>query len=94
MDKELIPMLNDQMLINLPANISISELQLHLTNHINKLIEEDFERLIALLYKIDVDENRLKLILKEKGGTDSADIICKLIIERQLKKIQTRKQYK
>lgn len=93
MDKDLIPLLNDQMSIEIPGNITMHDLQLYLTKYINKLIEQDFERLVSILYKIDVDENKLKRILREQTGTDTADIIANLIIERQLKKIETRKQY-
>lgn len=94
MDKELIPLLNDQMEIGLPDGLSMPDLQMHLSQYFNKLIEHDFEKLVALLYKIDVDEIRLKKILKEQAGSDTADIIAKLVIERQLSKIQTRNQYK
>lgn len=87
-------MLNDQLLIDLPDNISMSELQLYLTQYFSRLIKDDFQRLISILYKIDVDENKLKTILREQKGQDTSDIIAKLVIERQLKKIETRRKYK
>jgi hypothetical protein len=40
-----------------------------------------------------VDENKLKRILKEDAGKDAADIIARLIIEREIQKIETRKQF-
>ena len=94
MNKELIPLLNAQMMIELPGNISMDELQDYLTNYFKKLIEQDFEKLISILYKIDVDENKLKALLKQNTGTDSGDVIAMLVIDRQLKKIETRKKFK
>ncbi|HMJ45792.1 MAG TPA: hypothetical protein VK498_00585 [Ferruginibacter sp.] len=65
-----------------------------LSAQINDLIINDFERLISLLYRIDVSEKKLKEILKEKTSTDSADLIAGLIIERQIQKIKSRKEFK
>jgi hypothetical protein len=49
---------------------------------------------VTLLYRIDVDENKLKKILKEQAGTDAAQIIAQLIIEREQQKAETRKKFK
>lgn len=65
-----------------------------LTLLINELINKDFERLISLLYRIDINEKDLKSLLKENNSTDSAVIIASLIIERQLQKIKSRQQLK
>ena len=65
-----------------------------LTFYINHLIQNDFQKLVSLLYKIDVDEGKLKRILRENPGKDAADIIAHLIIERELQKIETRKLFK
>lgn len=60
---------------------------------INELINTDFHALVQLLYRIDVDEKKLKQLLKQHAGADSASIIAELIISRQLQKISTKKQY-
>ena len=64
-----------------------------LATYVNDLILHDFNRLIQLLYRIDVSEPKLKLLLKENPAQDAGLLIARMIIERQLKKIETRKQF-
>ncbi|MGB3114986.1 MAG: hypothetical protein WBB11_02015, partial [Ferruginibacter sp.] len=60
----------------------------------NQLMVNDFNRLLNLLYRIDVNEEKLKTSLKEFYDKDAADVIATLVIERQLQKILLREQYK
>ncbi len=69
------------------------EIREQLISLINELIKTDFHTLVQLLYRIDVDEKKLKELLKQNTGTDSASIIADLIIMRQLQKIDTKKQF-
>ena len=64
------------------------DLQLQLALRINELIQEDFPALINILYRIDVDELKLKQALEKFPNEDAASIIAKLIIDRQLQKIK------
>ena len=64
-----------------------------LTALISDLINTDFAALLQLLYRIDVDEKKIKLSLEQSAGEDTAPVIANLIIERQLKKIALRKQF-
>lgn len=91
-EKELIQILNKQVDTDFVPGISMLQLQQKLSIFINDLIQNDFRKLVAILYKVDVDENKLKNILKKQAGKDAADIIAGLIIEREIQKIQTRKQ--
>ncbi len=59
-EKELIQIINKQIDVNLMDNISMQELQQKLTMFINDLIVNNFQSLVALLYKVDVDEEKLK----------------------------------
>lgn len=68
--------------------------QQQLQEYINFLINNDFERLVQLLYTIDVDEKTLKNLLQQQPGTDAAQIITNLMIQRQLKKAYMRQQFK
>lgn len=49
---------------------------------INQLIDQDFSRLVQLLYRLDVSESKLKTILLENPTGDAGDMIAHLIIER------------
>ena len=59
-----------------------------LAAEINQLILTNFERLVQLLYRIDVSEAKLKTLLKEKPEKDAGKLIAWLITERQLQKIK------
>ena len=93
-DTELIPAIRQSMGIDLPENISFELLKEKLAAYINHLIQADFEKLVSLLYRIDVSENKLKYLLNENPGEDAGKIIAGLIIERQMQKIKFRRQYK
>lgn len=62
-----------------------------LTRVIQQLLDTDFERLMNGLYRIDVDENKVKLAMTTN---DVAENIALLIIERELQKVETRKKYR
>jgi hypothetical protein len=59
---------------------------------VNDLLARDFDRLVFLLYRMDVDEEKLKRLLKENAGSDAGLIIADLMIERQLQKIKSKEQ--
>jgi CRISPR/Cas system-associated protein endoribonuclease Cas2 len=61
---------------------------------VNELINENFSTLLRLLYSIDVNEKKIRLLLEKNPTEDSASIIADLIIERQLQKIASRKLFK
>ena len=93
-NKELIVQINKELAIELPEKISLEELQQKLSNHINQLIQNNFEQLISLLYRIDVNESKIKSLLQMQADTNAGNIIANLIIERQLQKIKSREQFK
>lgn len=91
---QIIHVLNKDWEINLDDNLSLEELHHRLAGYINQLMVNDFNRLLNLLYRIDVNEEKLKTSLKEFYDKDAADVIATLVIERQLQKILLREQYK
>jgi hypothetical protein len=64
-----------------------------LSQHIEYLIIHDFDRLIQLLYRLDVNEDKIRKVL-EVGSDKPSVSIAKLIIERQEQKIRLRKSFK
>ncbi len=91
---DLIPMLRQSLEIDLPENISFDLLKERLSSHINFLIQSDFQKLVSILYRVDVSESKLKHLLKENQGFDAASIITDLILERQLQKIRSRQEHR
>jgi translation initiation factor 2 beta subunit (eIF-2beta)/eIF-5 len=61
---------------------------------INELVVHDFNALVQLLYRIDVDEKKLKSFLSRQLGEDAASIISDLIIERQIQKYKSRNEFR
>ena len=64
-----------------------------LVEKINDLITTDFQKLVSILYRIDVSETKLKQLLNENSGTNAALIITDLMIKRQAEKIRSRQQF-
>jgi hypothetical protein len=93
MEKELIDNIKKDMAIVLPDKISLIELEEALTIYANQLIQKDFQKLVTLLYRIDVSEAKLKYLLQLETDENAGNIIAKLIIERQLEKIKSRQQF-
>lgn len=93
MNTDLVSNINQSLEINLPDSISLEELREKLAQHINHLINTNFEKLVYYLYRIDVDESRMRTLLENNQGENSAGLIADLIIERQLKKIKSRRQF-
>ena len=89
----LIITINNEMGLQLEAALSFEEMRLQLQAVVNKMIIEDFQHLVNILYRIDVNERKLKYLLQENVGADAAVIIADLIIERQLEKIKSRSQF-
>jgi hypothetical protein len=92
--EELIQSVNNELALELPGRLSVSELKEQLTQYINHLINTDFEKLIFYLYRIDVHEAKMKKLLQQQGGENAAALIAQLIIDRQVQKIKSRAEFK
>jgi N-acetylglucosamine kinase-like BadF-type ATPase len=90
---ELIRLLNNELPVEIAVQKSYAEIHAELSDYINTLIKNDFDKLIAYLYRIDVNEQKLKILLQQFPLQDAGNIIASLIIERQEQKIKTRKQF-
>ena len=64
-----------------------------LIRRIEELAEKDMDKLIWILYRIDVSEKKLQETLQQTPPDKFAATIADLIIERQLKKVETRKLF-
>ena len=64
-----------------------------LTEIVAFLIDHNFEKLLWILYRIDVDEEKAKTLLGKHLPEDAPAILADLIVQRQLKKEELRKQF-
>ena len=90
MDLQIVSNINQSLDTSFQAS-TLEDLQLKLTTHINYLLLHDFEKLISILYRIDVSEHKLRNMRSVHYNEDAANIIAALIIERQLQKMESRK---
>jgi hypothetical protein len=91
MEQELSNSLTDLMGTNISVT-DMNEAEKTVGEYINHLIVHDFEKLVRILYRVDVDENRLRTILKQEH-TDAGILIARMIIERQIQKINFRRSH-
>lgn len=91
-NQSLILSINNQLNTQLPDTLSKENLLQTLSEYINFLIQKDFQKLVSILYRIDVSENKLKQVL-ENSNEEAGKIIATLIIERQEQKIKSRQQF-
>jgi len=79
--------------VTIPADGS-PEIRQLIVNFINEMLLTDFEKLISILYRVDINENKLRQVLKENPNTDAGVIIADLIFERQVQKIKSRQEFR
>lgn len=61
--------------------------------YVAHLIKTDLHQLVQLLYRVDVDERKLKPLLGNNSPPDATLQIAELMIERQLRKSANRRGY-
>jgi endonuclease III len=76
------------------TDMAYEELFNQLNSTIRYLIENDFGRLYALLYQIDLSESQIISKKREYPGHSDSEIITELVIHRELKKVLTRNYFK
>jgi hypothetical protein len=70
------------------------EMKEQLVFYINQLLVHDFNKLIQILYRVDVNEQKLKEILQANRQTDAALIIADILLKRQEEKAKTKEAFK
>jgi len=102
---ELIQDLNRSYGLELADHLGLDQLEALLAERVNTMIREDFGALVQWLYRVDVNETKLRQLLRENEGPvvdgqgagqereDTGKIIARLVMERQWQKIETRRKY-
>ncbi|MBB2151290.1 hypothetical protein [Pedobacter gandavensis] len=57
------------------------------------LLDNDISKMMNILYRADVDEEKLKSLLISNSELPSAEVIADAYLRRQKEKIETRKKY-
>jgi hypothetical protein len=77
----------------LAEQLTLEQVTQILAEKLNALIRDDFGALVQLLYRIDIEEPRLRYLLQHHKGEDAGKLIAGLIIQRMEQKILTRRQF-
>jgi hypothetical protein len=76
------------------ADKAYNELFHQLTGHVSHLLETDPHRLSALLYQVDLGENKIIESSALHPEWTLSEVITELVIHRELKKVLIRNYYK
>jgi hypothetical protein len=85
---------DDDSLIPSVDVINFEELKRYLTEKLAYLLENKYDKLINILYKIDVNEEKLAGLFSGSNRESIPEKLAELIIERQLQKVTLRQQYR
>lgn len=76
------------------TDIAYEEMFFQLTAHVSRLLEVDPHRLSALLYQVDLGENKVIESSVLHPEWSLPEVISELVIHRELKKVLIRNYYK
>ena len=70
----------------------IEQLELFLAEQIQWLLENRIEKLMQIFYRLDINERKVREILENPSDKTSLNL-AKLVIEREIKRAETRIKY-
>lgn len=77
----------------LPQDISENQLREVLVKAFEYLVEDDFSKLVQILYRADVDQDKLKQLLENAENASSGEVIADAYIARQKAKLEIWNKY-
>ncbi len=87
-------MADNTSLIPSTDSASLEEFRKHLTEKLKYLLDEKFDALVNILYRIDISERKLSQLFSGNNRDSIPASLAEMIIERQLEKLRLRKLYK
>ncbi len=64
-----------------------------LAKRLAEMIDHEFDNFVNALYRIDIDEAKVKKVLAKQPFSHALEEVAEMIIKRQIQKVITRKQY-
>lgn len=74
--------------------ITEADLEKALAAVIYKMIDQNLEKLFAILYRLDINEQKVHAALKKNNDIPPHIAIARLIIKRHKEKLETRQKYR
>lgn len=66
-----------------------------LSQYLDELIQQDFNQVITILYRMDVSEQKVRSKLAQPlPGETAGTILAHLLIEREMQKMEWRRRYR
>ena len=79
--------------INFAAAKTVHELIATLSIYINELINTNFDKLIFILYRMDVSEQKLKKLLANNSTENAGIVVATLIVQREVQRQKDKVQF-
>jgi hypothetical protein len=78
---------------DLPEELSENQLREVLVEAFEYLIADDFQKLVQILYRADVDQDKLKQLLENAENASSGEVIADAYLARQKAKLEIWNKY-
>lgn len=75
------------------GNESEAELLRHITERVEYFLQTDRGLLLSYMYRLDIEEREIEKALREQEDEPVAVTLARLIWQRQLKRVETKKKY-
>jgi len=89
-EEQLITLLNDHQQRSPATETALLQ---KIAALVNELIQHDFPKLVQILYRADISEKKLKENIAQAGNDDTAQIIARMLLERQQQKSALRQSF-
>ena len=81
-------------LVQIPPEQDYEKVKAWLSYVVEQMMEQDFEKFIFVLYRLDIPERKVMVALSNETKIPANEYIADLIIEREVQKIKSRQWYK
>jgi len=85
--------IREQLIASIGFELPENNWKIRLVDEIRYLLENDFHKLISILYRMDVSEGRLRGLLQDNPDKDAAELIAAIMLERAAKRHETKQAY-
>ena len=73
---------------------TLQALQEKIASVISQLLRNNPERLLNLMYRLDIDENKFRFVIQNGPEENVARQLAELVLEREMQKVYWRNKYR
>ncbi|MEY5033693.1 MAG: hypothetical protein RL447_71 [Bacteroidota bacterium] len=86
--------IREQLIASIGFELPENNWKIRLVDEIRYLLENDFHKLISILYRMDVSEGRLRGLLQDNPDKDAAELIAAIMLERAAQRQKTKEEFR